>query len=219
MTTLTNDALTTLGTVKDELGITDASSDETLKRLINAVSRRIRSYCRRTFYYEVDIVEQFAGYGSTNLLLSRMPVISVDSITYDSMAVDSDDYSIGDAAAGILYRPTGWAWTAKLQRNAAAADPLPGTEEKLFEVTYTGGWITPQQAADDAKLGVPLGWVRSLPEDLEDACILAVTSRYGMRGQDITVKSERSLNYSATYGDRDLPLPVKEMLAPYRELL
>lgn len=210
---LTSDALTTLDTVKDELGISVSTYDDTLKRLINAVSRRIRSYCERVFYFEEDVEESVAGFGDTKLVVSRRPIVEISSITYDGETVSSDDYSIHSDEAGIIYRETGWAWTARLLKNVTA-DPKPGTEQKLFVVTYDAGWVTPQQVVDDPTL------TRTLPEDLEDACLMAVTSRYQSKGQDLLIKSEKSLNYSVTYdGGRDiLPAGVKEMLNPYRSV-
>jgi hypothetical protein len=46
---LASNALTTLATVKDELGISDTSQDDRLGRLINVVSDAIEHYCGRLF--------------------------------------------------------------------------------------------------------------------------------------------------------------------------
>jgi len=211
--TLTSDALVTLAVVKDELGVTGEAEDDRLKRMINAVSRRIRSYCHRTFYFEEDIVESVAGFGGTLIRLSRRPIVSVSSVTYDDAEISSDDYTVQNAS-GMLYRSTGWAWTARLQRNSVA-DPQPGSERAAFEVTYTGGYVTEPQVDDE------VADTKTLPDDLEDACLMAVVTRYRGRGQDQRIKSEKSLTYSVTYTDgAELLSPaVKEMLAPYREVV
>lgn len=207
---LTSDALVTLSDVKDELGISVSTYDDTIKRMINAMSRRIRTYCGRILYFDEDIVEKVAGYGDSLLRLSRKPIVSVTSVTYDDAEVSSDDYTIRNSQ-GMLYRSTGWAWTAQLMSNSVA-DPLPGTEQQSFEVTYDAGWVTQPQVDGDGSL------TKTLPEDLEDACLLAVVTRYRGQGQDMRIKSEKSLEYSVIYaGNGELLTPaVKEMLGPYR---
>lgn len=207
---LTSDALTLLATVKIELGIAADTYDDALKRMINAVSRRIRSYCDRIFYYEADIEESVPGYGDTLLRMSRFPILSIDSIAYDGTAIDSDTYSSADknAAAGLIYSEYGWVWTAK-SLNSVMGDWVPGTEEDLYTVTYTAGFVTPAQETGEL--------VRTLPWDLEDACIQAVASRWAGMGRDLSIESEKSLNYSVKYWSTagDLSQSVKSMLAPY----
>lgn len=217
---LTSHALTTLDALKDELGISVSTFDDTLKRYINAVSRRISEYCGRTFYFEEAIEEYQPGHGGTALLVDRPPIVTIDSITYDGSTVESSSYTSRDQdkKAGLIYREYGWIWTAKIAAAGVVDDRLPGTEEREYLVTYDGGYVTPKQVDDDGSL------TRTLPEDLEDACILACTMRYLQKGQNLNVKSEKSLSYSVAYGgsgnkagdgQSSLPAEVRAMLAPY----
>jgi hypothetical protein len=186
---LEDNALTTLATLKDELGIVGATQDTTLERMINSVSAAIESYCNRKFWYEADIAEKVAGYGTKYLHVSRNPIVSISSITFDGATVGSDNYEIHDANGGSLYSLGEWTWTTDSAPNLSS-DPLPGNEQKLYEVTYTGGWVTPHLA------GV---LTRNLPYDLEDACVMMCTSRYRWKGRDPSVKSERLMEGSQTF--------------------
>lgn len=170
-------ALTTLTAVKDELGIspTDTSQDILLTRLIHSVSDAIRRFCDREFYYQADIVENYAGYGDPFLVLDRSPLLSIASIAYAGAIIDLIEYQVHNKEAGILYRRNGWIWTAQHQSNITQ-DKRSGTEEKLYQVTYTAGYVTPDQAANNPLL------TRTLPYDLEDACIEIIAIRYNMRG-------------------------------------
>jgi hypothetical protein len=145
---LSNDVLVDVSTIETALGITPGSEDALLERLIEAASSRIKRYCNRTFYYEVDIVELMAGYGTTNLVVSRRPIKAIDQITFDGSLVSSDDYKSTTVArfanAGIIFNRGGWYWPVTKVRNIAR-DPSPGSEDPLYEVTYTGGWVTPEQ--------------------------------------------------------------------------
>lgn len=213
--TLGASALTSLATMKDELGITDSSEDTRLERYINAASRMIASFCARTFEYNAAIVEKRAGRGDVYLLLARPPVWSVASVTFDGSAVDSASYEIHDTQAGELYSLYGWLWTTN--RNIGVAqDPAPGNERNLFTVTYAGGWQTPAQS--------PVSGVDALPVDIEQACIALVSFLRGRRGADLSVQAESLMSYSVTYGapagadTGGIPGPIAAMVAPYRHL-
>jgi hypothetical protein len=146
MVTLESNALTTLETVKADLGITVSTYDDRLRRLINAVSDHFENIAGRIFYRDTAIVEAVPGYGYTHLRVKRAPLNSVTSIVYDSSTtVDSGDYSILDAEAGIIEKVNGWSWTAHSVRDVSYG-PLPGTERPLYAVTYDGGWYTPEQS-------------------------------------------------------------------------
>lgn len=214
---LTAHALTTLAAVKTELSISDSGSDDILTELINRASGLIEAHCDRHFEYSAAVAEAAAGFGLTMLQVARTPLLSLTSITYDTATVDSDSYSIHSAGAGTIYREGGWVWTAGSLANIAR-DPLPGTEQKLYTVTYAGGYVTQPQVDDDGTL------TRTLPYDLEQACILAVVQSYRQLGRDRAIKSESLLKYSVSYGSpppssivggSGLPPEVEAMLNPY----
>jgi hypothetical protein len=105
-------SLTTLAIVKDELSITASTYDTYLERLIGAATAYVTSFCKRTFHYEAAIIEKVAGFGTSYLCLSRAPVLTITSITYDGATINSADYAIdGDGASGLVYSPSSWAWS------------------------------------------------------------------------------------------------------------
>ncbi|KPJ59100.1 MAG: hypothetical protein AMJ46_12605 [Latescibacteria bacterium DG_63] len=215
---LTDHALTTLAEAKTELGIRGDTENDYVSRLINAASDAIRRYCNRTFYYEADIEESIPGFGGTRLVVARTPIVgTIDSITYEGTALDATTYSVEDAEAGFIYRQYGFNWTAQLASNTLG-DALPGSEKLSYVVTYTGGYYTPQQYADDDSVE------RSLPYDLEDACLQLITARYRAKGRDPRVSAERLLSWQVSYGmattDRahGIPKAVQTMLDPYRRI-
>lgn len=98
--------LTTLDTLKDELGITDSSQDTRLQRWISDSSAQIADYCNRVFGWElVEETFQTARLErhSEELRLSRWPVTEVDSVMVDGMALTTDDWEVDDRT-GALYR-------------------------------------------------------------------------------------------------------------------
>lgn len=215
---LTDHALTTLATVKEELGVSGSGDDDFLNRAINAASDAIRRYCDRIFYYEEDIEESVRGFGQTRLIVSRTPIVgTISSITYEGTALDTTTYSVEDANAGIIYREYGFNWTAQLG-GGALGEGLPGTEKSSYVVTYTGGYYTPKQYDDDS------GEDRSLPWDLEDACIQLVTARYRAKGRDPRINQERLKSWQANYGtmttDRthQIPMAIRAILNPYKRI-
>lgn len=191
-------SLTTLAAVKTELSIPTLTTtdDDYLTSVICRVSDYIASRCNRVFTYSAAWAESVPAYASTKLVVTHTPVVSITSITYNSGAVDSSTYSLSDVNKGWIYRNTGWSWTASFYGNVGQ-DVYAGSEGNLFVVTYSGGYVTPQQAADAVG-------TRNLPYDLEDACILGVVSRYRTRGQDRRVTQESLMSASVSYGDGDI---------------
>lgn len=142
---LAANALTTIATMEGELGIAVGSDDSFLTRLINAASDRIEAYCGRSFYHVAAAVESLAGFGGFYLRVRRSPLLLIDSITYDGATVASAGYEIDTPGAGMIRSAAGFNWTAGYVRSITDT-PLPGTESKLYEVTYEGGWYTPDQS-------------------------------------------------------------------------
>ena len=142
---LAQNALTVLERVRSDLGLSVTTSDEKIIRAINSGSGMIERYCGRIFWRDTAVEEDVAGYGTTQMRLARRPINSITSIEFDSDALDSGDYSIADAGAGLVDKIGGWHWTAHL-RNDSSRSVLPGTERRLYTATYDGGWYTPAQA-------------------------------------------------------------------------
>lgn len=192
--------LTTLDTVKDELDITTADDDDKLTRYIEQASAHFETLTGRKFDWEEGITETLKAGGFVSIKVSRRPVDAVTSITISGSAVDSDTYTI-DAEAGLIYSKQGWPWNT-VMHTELSGERVAGTEYPEIEVVYDGGYVTPQQAADDENL------TRTLPFDIEAFVIGMVVARYRGRGRDPSVASEKlgdaSVSYRGDYSDSDL---------------
>jgi hypothetical protein len=210
---LATNALTTLATVKEELGIAVSTWDTMLERYINEASAAVESYVCRKLYWEADIEEKYAGYGIRRMVLQRTPLIGTPVVEYLGTTVSTDDYEVEDANTGVLFALANWIWTTGAV-GGITPDPWPGQERKSYTVTYTAGWVTPQQAID-------LSVTRTLPYDLEGAVINVVTSKYTTRGKPANVQSERILSWSVTYGSTTdasgWPTEITAILDSYKE--
>lgn len=191
-------ALTTVQTVAEDLGVASGSADALLERLIHESSQRVATALDRTLHYTASAVDDVEGYGRRLLLLPRTPLVSVTSIAYveddgTTTPLAADAYAIEDAQAGHVRRVGGsvWSWTGR----AAGIRPraVAGSAQRRWRVTYTAGWVTPQQAADDPTL------TRDLPYDLEALCIQGVVALYRARGSDPAVTRRQVLDASISY--------------------
>lgn len=182
--------------VADELGV--GVGDTRLPRLIRAASAAIRGYLNvEQLHYQAAFVETVTPRtGWPRLLLSLLPVASVASVVLpDGTTLPVTDYVLEDPKLGFLYRVTGWPFTGLVAPGLLQVDPMPGTPRPGVVVTYTGGWVTPAQAATT-------GWAgpaRSLPEDLEEACVQTVVALHRRGGMDPNVASESLGDASITY--------------------
>ncbi len=99
-------ALTTLATVKDEIGITGDEADERLQRWIDEASERIETYLGRVLASET-VRETFRLTGAPACLrLARRPVATIATIDVDGVTLASGQYEI-DATAGLLHPVSG----------------------------------------------------------------------------------------------------------------
>ncbi len=106
LTPASSRALTTLTTIKDEIGITDDSADARLQRWIDDESERIETYLGRVLASET-VRETFRLTGAPGCLrLARRPVTAITSIAVDGVMLASDQYEI-DATAGLFYPISG----------------------------------------------------------------------------------------------------------------
>lgn len=201
---LTSYALTELDTALSEVGATSAQNT-LVTRLINAVSRAMSKEAGRPFHYQTGIVERVPGFGGYRLLVERRPVLTLTSIELLAMdgtvadTYETDSYEIEDASLGFIYRELGWPDTARATAGFSGGI-VPGSERKSLRVTYTAGYITPFQASVS---GGSLG-TRTLPEDLEEACLWSVVDLYSRRGhsrnQGSVSDGKQSTNYRNTTG-------------------
>lgn len=172
----TSQDLTTVATVKAELGITGTDSDDRLATLIDQASGIVAEYCGRSFGEET-LTETFRlgfsgfsahGFSSSipilysggdsapvggPLILSRRPVSSVKSVEETGELLVAADYEL-DPDPGMLYRMSGDQWSM-----------------------WRGGKIVVVYIAGYAL-------VDSLPQGIERACIELVKSYWSAGSRD-----------------------------------
>jgi len=220
---LSSRALCSLADLKGELSITSNSEDTRLERLIEAATSAIESYCARTegFHYEAAREDMVRGYGSPIMHSPKTPIVSIGSIVWDpddsNETVTSTLYAIDNARQGRIYREGGWAWTAA-DRTYLVSTVLPGTEQRLYQITYACGYVTQNQANLDNTL------TRNLPHALEDACIQMAGMRYRWSPADPALASEKLGSWAASYnrsgdGGGLVPASVAGVLDSYKRLV
>lgn len=163
-------ALTTVGTAKGFIGIPadDLTKDSLLEFLINATSERIEKYCSRHFE-KATYIEYYMGHERQRLLLNQYPIVSIASVELNGQTLASTEYEIEDADAGILYREIGWPW----QGYSVGLVGEPNVPARNIKVVYIAGYVLPKDATVDNP--------RTLPYDLEQACVSFVAYLYGGR--------------------------------------
>ena len=190
--------LTTLATVKTELGITDTDNDAWLQTKITQTSVAIASACRRVFQQET-VADYFnLGWRSCDeaLVLSRFPVNEVVSVTESNSVLPVDQYDV-DSSKGLLWRVRGDCRSAWIGGRIA--------------VTYSAGYVL----------------LTTLPHDLEQACILLVKQNYFAKTRDPLIKSVAIPGVS-TYdywvgstgkgGGGGMPPEVQTLIEPYKTI-
>jgi hypothetical protein len=164
--------LTTLANLKSRLKITDASLDSELTRMITGVSKSLMRKINRQLARET-VRETVKGYGDTQLMLSRSPVISVSSVLEDGVTPVLD-YSIEDPESSILYRRSGWSWGVVNGFTGVGFNPLPNSEEANYTIEYEAGYYLPNWTP-----GTP-----DLPEDIEDLALDYMHFLYANRNEE-----------------------------------
>lgn len=207
--------LTTLETVKLELGITASDEDEYIASKIERVSSTVCTYLNvaagtdgtrtlgretltETFQLSINRQVQSSINGRSELTLARYPVSSITSVTVSGTALDTADYGV-DGATGILYR---------LNSDGVQCQ----WETGLIVVVYVAGWLLPGDTGSN------------MPLDIEDATIGLIKLARAARERDPLVKSENfagilSTTYWTPDGDSSaIPPDIAYKLAPYRNI-
>ncbi|MBN9471889.1 MAG: phage head-tail connector protein [Bosea sp.] len=190
--------LTTLDAVKADLGITGSASDDALGTLIDQFSETIAAWCGRTFglatVRESRDITRLCD--RRVILLERWPVASVDSVSVTGIALAPADYVLDPAKGELRYRASDgrlWLWPV--------GDSV---------ITYRTGYALPGETD------------RTLPHDIERACILMVRSAWHGIGRNPALRSEETagvatFTYFAANGDA-LSLEAQALLSPYRSI-
>jgi len=186
--------LTTLATVKTELGITNTDSDAWLQTKITQTSVAIASACGRVFQQET-VADYFnLGWRSNDgaLVLSRYPVNEVVAVTQSNSVLPADQYEF-QSSNGMLFRMRG--------------DCRSVWCGGRIIVTYSAGYVL----------------LSTLPHDLEQACILLVKQNWYSKTRDPLVKSV-SIPGVSTYDywvggvsqGGGMPPEVQTLIQPYK---
>ncbi len=215
-------ALTTVAAV-NEAAPTGATTAR-LEQLIAAVSEHfarlvgVDGFGLRAFPVEAPDVYQ--GTGRHHLILRRFPVVAVQEVRLDGAAIT--DYSLTSdlAEQGILYRASTWPALAP-SRAPLVGDPdlTPGSLAYNVSVAWKGGYILPQFGGVVDATHNPTGAARSLPYDLEEACISEVLLRVVRPVPGL--RQERTPGGHATTWSEDVDFVSREtraVLNQYRRL-
>lgn len=188
-------ALTDVQSVQAELGLEGTTEAGYLRGQIASASAAISSWCGRVFAQET-VREVFRPEGClSSLTLARCPVTNIASVVEDGTTLASTDYEL-DAASGILWR--------------LSSDERAPWRARKITVQYTAGFLLPEQPN------------RTLPHDVQRACILMVAAQYLAKGRDPLLRSESAQDVgSASYldpraGMEAMPPQAAALLAPYR---
>lgn len=192
-----SNALTTLANANDELALTaDAGpSDIRVCRWINVISNAIEGYLGRKglLQRQAGYVERLPGFGNERLQLALTPVEQVVSVVFGyptaAETMDPTLYYLDDAKAGIIYSENGFTNTGLIIKSIEPYQQ-PGSEERLYVVTYDGGFLLP----GDTNYATPPAGQTILPAEIEQACLIGVTQLARGRGVDRNLTGERVLS-------------------------
>lgn len=201
---INTNGLTTVARLKTFLGISVATYDTLLERIINSVSDWTAEYCDRVFQQATYTNQIYDGPGKSKLRLLNYPISSVTLQKRDTnknidtwSTIESEDYFVKEST-GILQAPTGNTFNDFAQ---------------YYRVTYTAGYafdnFTPGATLESLGLG-----------DLEMAVWKLCGRVFDNRRNDEDKKQERIGDYSITYDDfnrgmSELP-EVEQILDTYR---
>ncbi len=189
--------LTTLAAVKTALDVTGSDDDAFLSDLIERASGFIAAWCNRVFAREM-VEETFRlSRPPYDVQLARWPVASVVSISEAGAALTSTEWEM-DASAGTLYR-------------LGSSDNRCTFPAAKIVVGYSAGYLLPGEEG------------RTLPAEVEGACIALVSLTYHQKGRDPLVKSVTYNDSAVSYwaggnGEDGMPADVAPILMRYRQI-
>lgn len=193
--------LTTTSVVSDILGIDLASNQLFLDALIKRASSLIVSITNREFAQET-VTELLPGNGSYRMVLSRTPVVSLGNISFDGTPLtqaELDDIDIEDQEAGFIWNKNKWRST-----NIFISSITPINTRffsRKWSIQYVGGYILPGQPG------------RTLPHDIEQACIEIVKTWYLNKARDGSIRRESIGDASREISLEDgVPITAMELL-------
>lgn len=191
---LASNALTTAETVRNNLnGCLIDIKDDLINQKINEVSQFIETYTGRIFKNGIR-EEKLTGTGTDALQLKHYPAGEVLSVFIEGNEIDIGELDIennSENGTAVLFRESGW----------------PASDGRNILVKYESGYILPKDQSEEQP--------RTLPYDLEGACIDLTTMKYLNR--DAEGLAERRAGDFAEKYLNDLPASIKLILDLYKK--
>lgn len=184
--------LTTVATVEQIARIKSSTdSDAIVQSLITAFSALISNYCNRNFVGIKSYSEIRNGSGTDELVVANVPLVAVQSLTVDTVAVPAQT---ADGSPGYFIVPDSDQQFG--QSTIALYGYCLSRGRRNVRITYTAGWPT-------------------IPVDIAQACVECVQSAYKRtdRGPDQISIVIQGQNIS--WSQKDFPATVKTTLQQY----
>lgn len=184
--------LTTLATLKEWLNIPSSTttSDALLSRMISACSNYIQTFMSRTIAV-AGYTETRNGMGSCRMMLKNTPVVSVESLSIDGLA--------------IPVRPT-------LGPNSST---LPWGYVFDDQILYLSGYVF-NRGAQNVAVSYHAGFATT-PPDIEQACIDMIGDWFKYKDR-IGKLSEGIEQQTITFTNADIPARSKGVLLAYKRV-
>ena len=188
--------LTSLARVKEDEGISDATYDGQLNRLIRGVSVAMQNWMKRQIVEETYTDEVHSGDGWTDtIILNNRPITSTIMmvVKLDDSAISTSTYTDDDEAGIVYYKPT----------SLGTSSWASGTRN--YKVTYSAGYtVVPEDLAMAATDQVRHEFHQSEP---------AGENRLGL------ASTVEPAGISSGYVPHAFLPHVLEIMAPYRRII
>lgn len=199
--------LTILASVKNELGISVADDDDVLERFIDQASAFIRTYTGRLFQRET-LTETLSGTGHIDLYLSRLPVVSITSVTLNAVVVPVAEYTLDKDTIGRVIRhddgdpPAAKVWPLSSRPSSGLSQHIQyGSYANNLSIVYVAGYLLPGEVG------------RTLPEDIERAAMELTKWFFERRADDPSTRFEKiGDSAQALEINKQIPLTISMIL-------
>ncbi len=195
-------ALLTLAEAKTYLNVPADKEDTIIQSLLNSVSGIVRSYLGRDLV-KAEKTEYYHGTGEKDLMLLRIPIVSVSTVHVDSLRTWGATSLIASSNYLVMKR-----------NGVLKAVDLYGAwpcGDANIRVVYTAGYDISK--ATESEGGLPHG-IR-----LAVGRLLDLHYRSGFTQRKLDVSSESVGDHNTTFTGGSIPKDVREMLDPFRSFL
>ncbi len=185
--------------VQTYLGNTDAALAPVLTALVNNASALIERYCGRVFE-QASYTETRNGNGSEAIFLRQGPIISVQSVSVDGVAVPPAPDAI---SYGYVFDDR----QVYLRGYARVSPSAPGT--------MIGSVGSFRRGIQNVVIAYTAGYA-SIPLDLNQACVELVCDKYAKRKRIDEKSQTTGQQMTAAYDLSDISARVKTVINAYR---